>query len=105
MRKEQIADKLITYVEENNNKKMTKKDANKIVEFIFETIVKELEVGGTVKIAHFGSFSVSLRDEYKGMNPKTKESIIIAKTLSPHYKASFTLKSRLNKASLSTKSE
>lgn len=95
LRKEDIAEKLITYAEVNN-KKLTKKDAVNYVTFVFESITKEIESGGVVKIAHFGNFYASARSEYEGKNPLTKEPIIVEGALVPRYKASKTLRDRLN---------
>ena len=71
---------------------ITKKDATTAVETVFNVITKTLSEGGKVDISGFGKFEVSERGERKGINPSTKESIIIAATKTPKFKASKALK-------------
>ena len=63
---------------------ITKKDATTAVETVFNVITKTLSEGGKVDISGFGKFEVSERGERKGINPSTKESIIIAATKTPY---------------------
>tara|TARA_Y100001970_G_C13996828_1_gene731194 strand:- start:524 stop:808 length:285 start_codon:yes stop_codon:yes gene_type:complete len=46
-------------------------DSSKIIEEIFEFILKELENGDDVKISSFGTFSVRHKNSRIGRNPKT----------------------------------
>ncbi|MBF0181821.1 MAG: integration host factor subunit alpha [Magnetococcales bacterium] len=48
-----------------------------LVEQVFETIVRELEKGETVKLSGFGVFSVRSKRSRPGRNPKTGEPIEI----------------------------
>lgn len=71
---------------------LTKKDANEIVNFIFNQMTNTLKKGGTVDISGFGKFTVKKRAARAGINPLTKEKIKIKTTKVPAFKASKTLK-------------
>lgn len=71
---------------------MTKKDANEVVNYVFEQMADTLKKGGTVDISGFGKFTVKKRAARTGINPKTKEKIDIKETNVPGFKASKTLK-------------
>lgn len=54
----------------------------------FETsVTSELADGGTVVLTGFGTFSVKPRAARNGRNPKTGETIIIAESKVPAFKA------------------
>ena len=77
-------------VAENQN--ITKKQANAIVDCVFDTICEALKDGAKVDITGFGKFEVKTRASRTGINPQTKESIEIPATKVPRFKASKTLK-------------
>ena len=77
-------------VAENQN--ITKKQANAIVDCIFDTMSEALKDGVKVDITGFGKFEVKTRASRTGINPQTKESIEIPATKVPGFKASKTLK-------------
>ena len=62
------------------------------VETVFNVITKALSEGNKVDISGFGKFEVSERAERNGINPSTKETITIAATKTPKFKASKALK-------------
>lgn len=71
---------------------LTKKEANEIVELVFETIKNELKHGGKVDIAGFGKFEVRTRNARIGINPATKARIDVPASKIPGFKASKLLK-------------
>lgn len=75
---------------------ITKKDSEQIVNKVFELIQRGLEENDKVNIAGFGIFSVKDRAAREGVNPRTKEKIVIPASKSPAFKASKTLKDALN---------
>ena len=75
-----------------DNQNITKKNAAEIVDFVFDTIKSELSQGNTVDLSGFGKFEVKTRGERTGVNPKTKERIVVKASKSPAFKASKTLK-------------
>ena len=70
----------------------TKKDAEKAADAIIEAITEHLAGGGKVQLVGFGSFEVKSRAARVGRNPKTGESIQIAATSTPVFKAGKALK-------------
>lgn len=55
----------------SDNVGLSLSDSSKIIEEIFEFILKELEKGDNVKISSFGTFSVRHKKSRVGRNPKT----------------------------------
>ena len=75
---------------------ITQKAAAEQLDVILETITEELVNGGEVKLSGFGTFSVSERAEREGRNPQTGETITIAASKAPKFKASSALKAAVN---------
>lgn len=67
-----------------------------MTEFI-EVFQEELGRGGSVKLRGLGTFSVKVRPERNGINPKTFETIRIAEKKRPYFKASPILKEVVEK--------
>ena len=76
--------------------RVTKKDAAEIVDIVFDTILDALESGDYAKIAGFGLFEVKERISRKGMNPITKEDIVIPTQKAIVFHASKPAKDRVN---------
>ena len=57
------------------NTDMTKKDADKAVNAVFEALSRALANGEKVTISGFGTFEVRERAERQGINPRTQEPI------------------------------
>jgi DNA-binding protein HU-beta len=73
----------------------TGKDCKLIVSDIFNEITQNMVDGKDVSISGFGKFEVKTRAARKGINPATKEEIIIGETRTPAFKPSKTLKEHL----------
>lgn len=71
---------------------INKRIAEECLNTVFDEIVKALSKSESVSISGFGKFSVSLRKERMGVNPKTKEKIKIPEMKIPKFKAGQTLK-------------
>ena len=76
---------------------MTKKDAEKLVEIIFESIVSTLNKGEKIELRGFGSFRVRERNARKGRNPKTGEAVKIPAKRVAYFKPGKDLKDLINK--------
>lgn len=74
----------------------TQKDMGVALESLVETIIEEVSADGEVNIAGFGKFSVSERAEREGRNPATGETITIAASKSPKFKAATAFKTAVN---------
>lgn len=71
---------------------LTKKDAEKAVKAVFDTVAEELAAGGKVQVIGFGTFEVRERAARKGRNPQTGKEIKIAASKVPGFKAGKALK-------------
>ncbi len=71
---------------------LTKKDATKAVEAVFDTIQETLANGEKVQLIGFGNFEVRDRAARKGRNPQTGEEIEIPASKVPAFKAGKALK-------------
>ncbi|EOS60369.1 hypothetical protein C815_01425 [Firmicutes bacterium M10-2] len=76
---------------------VSKKDATRYVQNVFDQMAETLAEEGTVDIKGFGKFTISERAARKGINPATKEQIDIAASKSIKFKASKGLKDSVNK--------
>lgn len=70
----------------------TKVAAQKLVDAVLDTIIKTLGRGEDVAITGFGTFRVAKRAAREGRNPKTGESIHIAASTKPKFRAGKMLK-------------
>ncbi len=78
------------------NTDMTKKDADKAVNAVFEALSNALANGEKVTISGFGTFDeVRERAERQGINPRTQEPITIAASRSIVFKQGKALKDSL----------
>ena len=75
---------------------MTKKNAEKAINAVFEVISDSLAQGDKVRIIGFGTFEVRHHDEREGRNPQTQETIKISASRTPAFKAGKQLKDRVN---------
>ena len=65
---------------------LSKKDATKAVDAIFDAIQDTLAKGDKVQLIGFGNFEVRERSARKGRNPQTGEEIEIAASKVPAFK-------------------
>ena len=63
---------------------------------MFATIAEALARGETVSIAGFGTFATRSRAARQGRNPATGESIAIAASTAPSFKAGKALRDAVN---------
>lgn len=71
---------------------VSKKEANRAINIIFESITSALQQGEKVTFVGFGSFSVAQRKARKGINPKTQKEITIPERKVPVFHAGKKLK-------------
>ena len=75
---------------------LSKGDAAKAVDAVFDTIQNALKAGDEVRMVGFGSFLVSERAASEGRNPRTGEPIKIPASKQPKFKAGKGLKDAVN---------
>ena len=73
-----------------------KTEATRAVDAVFESISSALKKGETVALVGFGTFVVKDRAARAGRNPRTGETIEIAATRVPGFKAGKGLKDAVN---------
>jgi len=71
---------------------LSKKDAKKVVDGIFEAIANALAKGEEVAIAGFGTFRVVKRAAREARNPKTGEKIQVPAKVVPKFRPAKALK-------------
>jgi DNA-binding protein HU-beta len=75
---------------------LTKKDATKAVDAVFEVIQNSLANGDKVQLIGFGNFEVRERAARTGRNPQTGEVIEIPPSKVPAFKPGKQLKETVN---------
>jgi len=85
---------LISAVAESSG--LSKSDASKAVEGVFDAITGALKKGDEVRLVGFGTFSVSQRKASTGRNPRTGETMTIKASAQPKFKAGKGLKDSVN---------
>ena len=75
---------------------LSKADAAKAVDGVFDSITSALQGGSEVRLVGFGTFSVSNRAATTGRNPRTGEAIQIPASKQPKFKAGKGLKQTVN---------
>ena len=75
---------------------LSRSDATKAVEGVFEAISGALKKGDEVRLVGFGTFSVAKRKASTGRNPRTGEPMKIKASSQPKFKAGKALKDAVN---------
>lgn len=75
---------------------LSKKDSEKALLAFISSVEDTLKAGDKVGLVGFGTFEVRERAERNGVNPQTKEKIIIPASKAPAFKASKKLKDSVN---------
>jgi len=75
---------------------LSKADAAKAVDGVFDAISGSLQKGEEVRLVGFGTFSVVARAASEGRNPRTGEKIQIPASNQPKFKAGKGLKDAVN---------
>jgi integration host factor subunit beta len=81
---------------------LTKKDAERLVEIVFESIIETLNQGEKIELRGFGSFRVRERGARRGRNPKTGDPVNIPAKRVPYFKPGKELKELINEEGAAT---
>jgi DNA-binding protein HU-beta len=76
---------------------VTKSDALNILDAFIEGVTSALKSGDSVTLVGFGTFQVKERSAREGRNPKTGDTIQIAASIVPSFKAGKSLKEAVQK--------
>ncbi len=90
MNKSELIEKVMETAE------LTKAQAARAVDAVFDSITDALRDGQTINLVGFGTFSVGERAARSGRNPRTGETIDIAASRNPRFKAGKGLKDAVN---------
>ena len=75
---------------------LTKTQAEAAINAFVETITDGLKAGDKITLKGFGTFEVRQREAREGRNPRTGETMTIAASKAPAFKASSALKNVIN---------
>ena len=75
---------------------VTKKEAEAVLKAFTDVVTEELKNGGKVQLVGFGTFEIGERAAREGRNPKTGETMTIAASKAPKFKAGKALKDAIN---------
>ena len=76
---------------------VSKKDAERVVNALLDTVTASLVKGEKVQLSGFGIFETKEREARIGRNPRTKEQVQIPATRTPTFKPSKLLKDTVGK--------
>jgi len=79
-------------------RKFSHRQAETIVNAIFEEMASVLARGGRIEIRGFGSFGVKERRARQGRNPRTGDSVSVGEKHIPFFKTGKQLRDRLNES-------
>jgi len=75
---------------------LSKKDAETVVNTVFDQIVEALKVDDKIELRGFGSFRVRRRRSRQGRNPKTGDRVDVPSKRIPYFKPGKELRDLIN---------
>ncbi len=75
---------------------LSKKDSEAAVKAFIDVVTEELKKGEKIQLVGFGTFEVAERAAREGRNPQTGETMQIAASKAPKFKAGKALKDSIN---------
>ncbi len=75
---------------------LTKKDAERLVEIVFQSLIETLNKGEKIELRGFGSFRLRERNSRRGRNPKTGSSVSIPAKRVAYFKPGKELREIIN---------
>ena len=76
---------------------LSKKNAEKAVAAVLETVAETLAAGEKVQLVGFGTFEIREREARTAKNPRTGETVEVAASRVPAFKAGQALKAKVAK--------
>ena len=90
-----IKSELIQKIAEKNPH-LYHRDVERIINTVFDQIIKALHDGDRVELRGFGAFSVKARESRLGRNPRTGDAVKVEAKRVPFFKTGKELRERLN---------
>ncbi|MFO0608508.1 MAG: integration host factor subunit alpha [Polyangiales bacterium] len=78
---------------------MSRREAASVVDVVFDAMKEALGAGYKIKLTGFGNFTVRDKGSRPGLNPRTRERILLPPRRVVRFKPSPRLKARINRAS------
>ena len=78
------------------NTDISKTDANRVIDAVFDAVSTALSKGDEVRLVNFGTFLVVKRKATEGRNPRTGATIKIPASKQPKFRAGKALKEAVN---------
>lgn len=75
---------------------LKKSEVEKVLKAFTDTVAEELKKGEKIQLVGFGTFEVAERPAREGRNPRTGETMKIAASKAPKFKAGKALKDSVN---------
>lgn len=75
---------------------ISRTDAGRVVDSVFEAIGQALRVGRDVRLVGFGTFTVAAREAREARNPRTGETIRVQASRQPRFRAGKSLRAALD---------
>lgn len=91
MLRSELIDKL-----HEDNAHLTRRDMERVVAVILESITQTLEQGARVELRGFGAFSTRHRKARQGRNPRTGGNVFVPEKHVPFFRAGKDLKTRID---------
>ena len=80
----------------NKNARLAARDVDESVKAVLDAMTLAMATGSRIEIRGFGSFCLNYRPERLGRNPKSGETMTIAASKTPKFKAGKALKDQVN---------
>jgi len=78
---------------------LSRREAAGVVDVVFDAMKEALAAGYKIKLTGFGNFTVRDKGQRPGLNPRTRERIMLPPRRVVRFKPSPRLKARMNRAS------
>ena len=82
--------------EVSKTSELSKKDAERLVELVFQSLIETLNNGEKIELRGFGSFRLRERNSRRGRNPKTGSSVDIPAKRVAYFKPGKELREIIN---------
>lgn len=78
------------------NPHLTRRDMERLVAVVLETVTQTLEAGARVELRGFGAFSVRKREPRLGRNPRTGDAVNVPSKHVPFFRTGKELRQRID---------
>lgn len=79
-----------------DNPHLNRRDLERVVAVILESVIQTLEQGARVELRGFGAFSTRHREARRGRNPRTGGAVHVPEKHVPFFRAGKDLKARID---------